>query len=118
MALLQTKRPGLQDRACGARGRDYLWFMPTYSLETQGLYYQFSRGVPVLEGIDLQVPEGSIYGFLGPNGAGKTTTLRLVLGLLRRQQGHIRFFGQPIETNRLEMLRKGGRLVAHCSIFG
>lgn len=82
MALLQTKRPGLQDRVCGARGRDYLWFMPMYSLETHGLYYQFSRGVKVLEGINLQVPEGSIYGFLGPNGAGKTTTLRLVLGLL------------------------------------
>lgn len=54
--------------------------MPAYSLETEGLSYQFSCGIPVLDGISLQIPRGSIYGFLGPNGAGKTTTLRLVLG--------------------------------------
>jgi ABC-type Na+ transport system ATPase subunit NatA len=108
----------LQDRGCGARGRNYLWFMPTYSLETQGLFYQFSRGVPVLEGINLQVPEGSIYGFPGPNGAGKTTTLRLVLGLLRRRRGEVRFFGRRLEANRFEILRKVGTLVETPSIYG
>lgn len=92
--------------------------MSTYSLETQGLHHQFSRGIPVLEGVDLQVPEGSIYGFLGPNGAGKTTTLRLVLGLLRRQQGEVHFFGQRFGANRLEILRKVGTLVETPSIYG
>jgi ABC-type multidrug transport system ATPase subunit len=92
--------------------------MPTYSLETDGLRYQFSRGVRVLDGIGLQVPEGSIYGFLGPNGAGKTTTLRLVLGLLRRQQGAIRLFGRPLEEDRLGVLRRVGSLIETPSIYG
>jgi ABC-type multidrug transport system ATPase subunit len=92
--------------------------MPVYSLETEDLSYQFSRGVNVLEGINLQISEGSIYGFLGPNGAGKTTTLRLVLGLLRRQQGQIRLFGRPMETDRLGILRKVGSLIETPSIYG
>ena len=48
-----------------------------YCLETTDLSHRYSNDDIVLNGINLQVPEGSIYGFLGPNGAGKTTTLRL-----------------------------------------
>jgi len=66
-----------------------------YSLETKNLTYHFSKGETVLDTINLKVARGSIYGFLGPNGAGKTTTLRLVLGLLKNQQGTISFFGLP-----------------------
>lgn len=46
----------------------------------------------VLHGIDVRVPEGSLYGFLGPNGAGKTTTIRVLLGLLQRSGGDVRVF--------------------------
>jgi len=75
--------------------------MPAHCLETSELSYRFSRKSIVLDKIDLRVPEGSIYGFLGPNGAGKTTTLRLLLGLLRKQQGRILFFGRPFEADRI-----------------
>jgi ABC-2 type transport system ATP-binding protein len=47
-----------------------------------------------LDGVDLVVPEGSIFGFLGPNGAGKTTTLRILAGLARPTSGSARIFGQ------------------------
>jgi ABC-2 type transport system ATP-binding protein len=65
----------------------------------------------------MQVPSGSIYGFLGPNGAGKTTTLRLVLGLLKKQQGHIKLFGNELEANRIEILKRLGSLIEQPSLY-
>lgn len=53
---------------------------------------------PALRGLNLTVPSGSIYGFLGRNGAGKTTTLKLLLGMLRRDAGEIRLFGEAIQS--------------------
>ena len=91
--------------------------MSTYSLETAGLSHRFSRSL-VLDHIDLRVPEGSIYGFLGPNGAGKTTTLRLVLGLLAKQEGCILFFGQPFEEHRMATLKRLGTLIESPSVYG
>lgn len=90
--------------------------MSTYSLETDGLSHRFSRTL-VLDQIGLRVPEGSIYGFLGPNGAGKTTTLRLVLGLLGKQQGRILFFGKPFEEHRVATLKKLGTLIESPSVY-
>ncbi len=48
-----------------------------------------------LDGVDLEVRRGEIFGLLGPNGAGKTTTIKLILGLLRPDAGEIRLFGLP-----------------------
>jgi lantibiotic transport system ATP-binding protein len=92
--------------------------MPSLCLETQDLTYQFSKDEIVLDHINLQVNEGSIYGFLGPNGAGKTTTLRLVLGLLRKQKGTISFFGMPFQQNRIAILKKIGSLIESPSLYG
>lgn len=89
-----------------------------YCLSTSNLTHTFSGNEKVLNQVNLQVPMGSIYGFLGPNGAGKTTTLRLVLGLLRKQQGTIDIFGKSFETNRVEILRKCGSLIESPSIYG
>jgi lantibiotic transport system ATP-binding protein len=89
-----------------------------YCLETKNLSHHFSSKEMVLNAINLQVPEGSIYGFLGPNGAGKTTTLRLVLGLLKKQQGEISIFGKPFEDNRINILKKVGSLIETPSIYG
>ena len=86
-------------------------------LETAGLHHRYANGESVLQGIDLQVPQGSIYGFLGPNGAGKTTTLRLVLGLLKKQGGTITIFGRPLETSRMEVLGKIGSLIESPSLY-
>ncbi|MDF2193190.1 ATP-binding cassette domain-containing protein [Paraflavitalea sp. CAU 1676] len=71
----------------------------------------------VLDNISLTVPAGCIYGLLGPNGAGKTTTLRLLLGLIRRQSGHVHLFGQDISHNRLPLLRQTGSLIEHPSLY-
>ena len=89
-----------------------------YCLQTTDLVYRFSPGEIVLKNIDLQVTTGSIYGFLGPNGAGKTTTLRLILGLLKRQQGTISIFGKPFEENRVDILRQVGSLIETPSLYG
>src|SRR5215212_10714334 len=86
-------------------------------LETRDLVHSFSKDEIVLDGISLCVEEGSIYGFLGPNGAGKTTTLRLVLGLLKKQQGSIEIFGKDFEKHRVASLRKIGSLIESPSIY-
>jgi ABC-2 type transport system ATP-binding protein len=51
------------------------------------------KNAKALDGVDLVVPEGSVFGFLGPNGAGKTTTLRILAGLARPTAGEARVFG-------------------------
>jgi ABC-type multidrug transport system ATPase subunit len=62
-------------------------------VKTTHLNFSFRNGVKTLQDVNLEVPRGSIYGFLGPNGAGKTTTLRLLLGLLKNQEGKLELFG-------------------------
>ncbi len=59
-----------------------------------------------LDGLDLLVEPGQVFGLLGPNGAGKTTTLKLILGLLRPDRGEVRLFGQPA-SNRAVRARLG-----------
>ncbi|HLP10942.1 MAG TPA: ABC transporter ATP-binding protein [Flavobacteriales bacterium] len=87
-------------------------------IETIDLTHTFSSGEKVLKGINIQVPQASIYGFLGPNGAGKTTTLRLILGLLKKQQGQIHLFGKTIDANRVEILKNTGSLIESPSLYG
>lgn len=88
-----------------------------YCVETNNLTHRFSEKETVLDQINLQVPTGSIYGFLGPNGAGKTTSLKLVLGLIKKQQGSIAVFGQPFEQNRQSILQKTGSLIESPSLY-
>ena len=89
----------------------------SHVIETANLTYRFGEEA-VVRGVNIAVPQGSIYGFLGPNGAGKTTTLRLLLGLLRRQEGTIRIFGQLLECNRLAILRRIGSSIESPSLYG
>ncbi len=87
-----------------------------YALETTNLTHAFG-GETALNNVNLHVPEGAIYGFIGPNGAGKTTTLRLILGLLKKQRGDIKFFGESFSKNRLGILLKVGSLIESPSIY-
>jgi ABC-2 type transport system ATP-binding protein len=87
------------------------------AIETTGLSHVFPTGHG-LHDVSLQVPVGSIYGFLGPNGAGKTTTLRLLLGLLRRQQGMIAIFGRSLDRHRIDILRRVGASIETPSVYG
>jgi ABC-2 type transport system ATP-binding protein len=81
------------------------------------LSHRFTPTEAVLQDIQLQVPAGSLYGFLGPNGAGKTTTLRLILGLLRCQEGSIQVFGEPFEAQRVTLLRRIGSSIESPSLY-
>ena len=64
-------------------------------LQIQGLYKRFGDKT-VLNGLDLAVPEHSIFGFIGKNGAGKTTTMKIVLGLLKADAGQILVNGEKV----------------------
>jgi len=61
-------------------------------IRAQGLTKRYAQTV-ALDGLDLEVRRGEVYGFLGPNGAGKTTTIRLLLGLHRPSAGRAELFG-------------------------
>ncbi|WP_276481879.1 ABC transporter ATP-binding protein [Paraflavitalea pollutisoli] len=91
--------------------------MSNHIIETQRLDFLFRSGQPILQQLSLQVPAGSIYGFLGPNGAGKTTTLRLILGLLKKQQGSVTLFGKELASNRIEILKRLGSLIEQPSLY-
>src|SRR6185436_16012238 len=64
------------------------------ALATRGLRTSYGSRL-ALDGLDLSVPSGVVYGFLGPNGAGKTTTMRLLTGLLHPDAGSIELLGRP-----------------------
>ena len=91
---------------------------PACCVETINLTHKFSGGGNALNLVNLQVVEGSIYGFLGPNGAGKTTTLKLILGLLKKQHGDIHVFGRRFDASRVETLRRVGSMIESPSIYG
>jgi lantibiotic transport system ATP-binding protein len=73
--------------------------MASNALETFGLAHRFETA-KALDGVDLEVEQGSIYGFLGPNGAGKTTAIRCILGLLRASGGRVEIFGESHPVRR------------------
>jgi len=85
-------------------------------IKTEGLTFNFGNQT-VVKNLSLQVPEGSIYGFLGPNGAGKTTTIKLLLNLLKTQEGNIEIFGQQFSTHRKQILSQIGSLVEQPAIY-
>ncbi|HEX7359984.1 MAG TPA: ABC transporter ATP-binding protein [Bryobacteraceae bacterium] len=64
-------------------------------METAELRKSF-KGHPALNGLDLKVPRGSIFGFLGRNGAGKTTTIKILMGMSKADGGSARLFGMPV----------------------
>jgi ABC-2 type transport system ATP-binding protein len=66
--------------------------MSTPAVEIRGLRKRFD-GTIAVDGLDLTVPRGAMYGLLGPNGSGKTTTVRMVLGILEPDAGQVRLFG-------------------------
>jgi ABC-2 type transport system ATP-binding protein len=77
---------------------------------TRGLTKRYGARVAV-QGLDLNVPRGQVYGFLGPNGSGKTTTLRMLVGLIRPNAGHIEVLGQPWSwRDRRRMFRIGAMI--------
>jgi len=79
-------------------------------IETNDLTRRFGKLIAVNR-VNLRVPQASVYGFLGPNGAGKSTTIRMLLGLIRPDDGEVTIFGQSIRRERLAILGRLGALV-------
>ena len=87
-------------------------------IETHDLCKQYGNALRVAH-LNLDVPEGSVYGFLGPNGAGKSTTLKMILGLVRPTAGSIQVLGKEMDAkNRLAVLRQVGSLIESPSYYG
>src|SRR5690242_18644564 len=69
------------------------------AIRTEGLTKRYGRTL-ALDGIDLEVPQGVVFGYLGPNGAGKSTTIRLLTGLLRPTSGRVEVLGRDVSADR------------------
>ena len=79
-------------------------------IRTEGLTKRFG-GLVAVDGLDLDVHEGDLFGFLGPNGSGKTTTVRMLLGLVFATSGRIEVLGRPMPRAAREVLPQVGSLV-------
>lgn len=80
------------------------------AVASRGLTKVF-KGRAAVDGIDLAVPSGSVYGFLGPNGSGKTTTIRMLVGLVRPSAGGHSLFGQEMPQAGARVLPRVGALI-------
>jgi ABC-2 type transport system ATP-binding protein len=87
--------------------------MPVIEIEGLRKEYRRLRGgrTVALDGLDLSVPEGGVFGFLGPNGAGKTTTIRCLLGLVRPTDGNARLLGASSARDLRRVVTRVGSLV-------
>jgi ABC-2 type transport system ATP-binding protein len=83
---------------------------PSLAVHTDGLGKRFGTRA-ALEGVDLEVPRGSAFGFLGPNGAGKTTLIRLLLGLAQPTAGRMRLLGRDLPGGRAAALARVGAII-------
>lgn len=80
------------------------------AVATRGLTKRYGRQVAV-DGVDIAVPTGAVYGFLGPNGSGKTSTIRLLLGLAAPTAGEVELLGRAMPSGWREVLPRVGALV-------
>lgn len=90
-------------------------------IEIDGLrkdYRRLRAGPSVaVDGLDLAVPEGGVFGFLGPNGSGKTTTIRCLLGLVRPSAGRVTLLGRPVPRGLAATMRRVGAIVEAPALF-
>lgn len=68
--------------------------MSDFILQTEQLTKRFSKRILAVDGLDLQIPKGQVFGLLGPNGSGKTTTLGMILGVVASTKGSYNWFGE------------------------
>src|SRR3954451_21546923 len=78
------------------------------SIEVRGLEREYKGGLKAVNGIDLTVAPGEVYGFLGPNGAGKTTTVRMLVTLLKPTGGRASVAGFDVASQPGEVRRHIG----------
>ena len=107
--------------AAGAR-RHAVLAPPTvqYAVEAYGLrkvYRTWNGKQAAVDGLDLRVPMGGVHGFLGPNGSGKTTTIRMLLGLVAADSGHIRIFDHEVPLAIDGVIDRVGAIVEQPKFF-
>ena len=88
------------------------------AIETKGLRREFAGGVVAVQGVDLEVREGEVFGFLGPNGAGKTTTVRMLTTLLRPTSGQASVAGFDVYTQQHQIRRSIGVALQEAGLDG
>ena len=91
--------------------------MNDLAIHTEGLVKLFGK-THAVDGLDLKVPRGSVYGFLGRNGAGKTTTVKALLGLLRPSAGAAQVLGFDIGRDLIAILERTGFVPENKMLFG
>ncbi len=89
---------------------------PGIALSLENLGKRYGSQV-ALDGLNLRVPTGVVYGFLGPNGAGKTTTMRILTGLIRADSGRVELLGQPFGRGDRKRLFDVGALIESPSFY-
>lgn len=90
--------------------------MMDYAIYTEGLTKAYGA-VRAVDGVNLRVRPGEIYGFLGLNGAGKTTTIRTLLGMIHPTAGRVEVLGQPVARNGRGPWRQIGHLVEAPAVY-
>ena len=88
------------------------------AIEVTGLEREFKGGLKAVDGIDLEVAPGEVYGFLGPNGAGKTTTVRMLVTLLRPTGGRALVAGYDVATQPGHVRRRIGVALQEAALDG
>ncbi len=91
--------------------------MNDLAIHAEGLVKLFGK-TRAVDGLDLKVPRGSVYGFLGRNGAGKTTTVKTLLGLLRPSAGSAQVLGYDIGRDLIAILEHTGFVPENKTLFG
>ncbi|MFD0419077.1 ABC transporter ATP-binding protein [Streptomyces sp. NPDC127108] len=86
-------------------------------IETSGLTKRYGKHLAV-DGLDLSVPGGSVFGFLGPNGSGKTTTIRMLMGLIEPTSGRAKVLGRPMPFETRRVLPHVGALIEGPALYG
>ena len=90
--------------------------MSQLAIDVSGLYKKFGDKVAV-NGVDIQLPRGEVWGFLGPNGSGKTTTIRMICGLLKPDGGSGQCLGYDIRKKSEEIKRNTGYMTQKFSFW-
>src|SRR6202012_4702126 len=84
--------------------------MNDLAIETKTLHKRFGD-IRAVDGLDLAVPRGAIYGFLGRNGSGKTTTIRMLAGRAHPAGGEMRVLGLDPRVDRVRILERTGVVI-------
>ncbi|MFD8614313.1 ABC transporter ATP-binding protein [Streptomyces sp. NPDC059631] len=119
MDEVSAERPGAATAASapggdgGAAGAD-----DGHVIRTRALTKRYRGGQLAVDGLDLAVPAGSVFGFLGPNGSGKTTTIRMLMGLIEPTSGTAHVLDRPMPRSARTVLPQVGALIEGPALYG